>query len=414
MNNGTTGISSKQVAKLKTVFSHIVQTTRLSQESENVATTALCFILNERPEARTGFLKLLGGVLSTELTNLNFKTQQSEENTTQSDSAEPSVENPKKRRSKEQSRPDMVGYDENENAPIVYIENKFWAGLTANQPVSYLKILATQPRPTMLLVVVPDRRSEEVWGEMMRRLSKEEIQIEEAVPKGIIKCAKISLNPHGQKLALTTWGNLIASLEKTSSDPDTRNDIQQLKSLCNQEEYAYHPISSEEMTNLRTPDLVRQLNMIVDEATVRAFDEHIFHEAGKRRITGTSPDGAGKWVAILQDKSCGLWFGLNFKWWSEYGCSPLWAAFSTSNWGRSQEVNKLLKPWADKKGIFATIEQDDGNFIVAIDIPHDKEKEDVILAIVELFAEIGHELSSLPPRKTDAQPVAVEPNLSQG
>ena len=224
MKNDTTGISSKQVAKLKTVFSHIVQTTHLSQESENVATTALCFILNERPEARTGFLKLLDGVLSTKLTNLNFKTQQSEENTTQSDSAEPSGENAKKQHGKEQSRPDMVGYDESENAPIVYIENKFLAGLTDNQPVSYLKNLAKQPHPTMLLVVVPDRRSEEVWGEMMRRLTKEKIPTaEEVAPKGIIHCAKISLNSHEQKIALTSWGNLIASLKDTSSDLATEN-----------------------------------------------------------------------------------------------------------------------------------------------------------------------------------------------
>ncbi len=399
----------------QTVFSHIVQTTRLSQETENVATTALCFILNERPEARIGFFKLLGGVLSIELPHLNFKTQQSEENTTQSDSAELTGENTKKRRGKEQSRPDMVGYDENENVPIVYIENKFWAGLTDKQPVSYLKNLAKQPHPTMLLVVVPDRRSEEVWGEMMRRLTKEKIPTaEEAAPKGIIHCAKISLNSHEQKIALTSWDTVIASLKDTSSDPATRNDIQQLQSLCIQEENSYHPISSEEVTNLRTPDLVRQLNTIVKEVSDRAFAKAVFHEIGKRRVTGNSQDGAGKWVAILPDNSCGLWFGLNFKWWSEFGCSPLWAAFSTSNWGRSHEVNKLLKPWADKKGIFATIDQDDGNFIVAIDIPHDKEKEDVILAIVKFFAEIGHELSGLLPRKTDAQTDAVEPNLSQG
>jgi len=389
----------------QTVFSHIVQTTRLSQESENVATTALCFILNERPEARKGFLRLLGGVLSTEPPNLNFKAQQSEENTSQSDPTESPGENVRKRQAREQSRPDMMGYIENENVPLVYVENKFLAGLTANQPVSYLKNLAKQPDPTMLLVIVPERRSEEVWGEMMRRLKKEGIPTkEEDVPKGIIMCAKTSLNSHEPKIALTSWTNLIASLESTTNDRATQNDIEQLKSLCNQEENAYHPIKSEELTNERTPTLVRQLNSIVKKATNRAFDKNVFHEAGKRRIPGVGQDGAGSWVAIVADNSCGLWFGLHFKWWSEYGSSPLWAEFTTSDWCRAQDVSKPLKKWADERGIFATTNQKDGHFLVAINIPHDKEEEEVILAIVERFAEIGRILKDLKPPKKDAHP----------
>ncbi len=49
---------------------------------------------------------------ATDLPELTFKTQQTEGSI----------------------RPDMWGFAGNE--PCVYIENKFWAGLTDNQPVS--------------------------------------------------------------------------------------------------------------------------------------------------------------------------------------------------------------------------------------------------------------------------------------
>ena len=63
---------------MQTVFSHIVQK-RLSQESENVATVALEFILNSSEAARNGMMKLLRGVIP-QLPRLWFRTQQTEDN----------------------------------------------------------------------------------------------------------------------------------------------------------------------------------------------------------------------------------------------------------------------------------------------------------------------------------------------
>jgi hypothetical protein len=104
---------------MATIFSHIVQK-RLSQESENVATSALEFILKSEP-ARSGMMKLLHSVTPELPQRLWFRTQQTEES----------------------SRPDMWGNDDQGKAHV-FVENKFWAGLTENQPVSYLRILAAQ------------------------------------------------------------------------------------------------------------------------------------------------------------------------------------------------------------------------------------------------------------------------------
>jgi hypothetical protein len=120
---------------MQTVLSHIVQK-RLSQESENVATEALAFILLSYKAAHNGMMKLIRGV-DPKMPRLWFRTQQTEGH----------------------NRPDMWGYDD-QGEPHVFVENKFWAGLTENQPVSYVRRLAEYAQPTILLVIGPEDRKE--------------------------------------------------------------------------------------------------------------------------------------------------------------------------------------------------------------------------------------------------------------
>ena len=77
-------------------------------------------------------MKLLRGI-EADLPDLHFRTQQTEGSI----------------------RPDMWGFDGLD--PRVFVKNKFWAGLTDNQPVSYIEQLSAFTQPTVLLVVVPCR-----------------------------------------------------------------------------------------------------------------------------------------------------------------------------------------------------------------------------------------------------------------
>jgi hypothetical protein len=49
------------------------------------------------------------------------------------------------------------------------IEAKFWAGLTENQPVTYLRSSLDSGQPGCLLFVMPAARLETVWPELVRR-----------------------------------------------------------------------------------------------------------------------------------------------------------------------------------------------------------------------------------------------------
>ncbi len=63
-----------------------------------------------------------------------------------------------------QTRPDLVGVDQH-NKECLFIEAKFWAGLTEQQPTAYLDRL---PPHTALLFVAPASRIELLWAELRR------------------------------------------------------------------------------------------------------------------------------------------------------------------------------------------------------------------------------------------------------
>lgn len=214
---------------MQTVFSHIVQK-RLSQENENVATEALAFVLRSHEAAHNGMMKLLRGV-DPHMPHLWFRTQQTDGN----------------------NRPDMQGCDD-DGQTHVFVENKFWAGLTENQPVSYLRILAECSRPTILLVVAPEDRKETLWRELNRRLADNKISTTQDMVAGIFRIVTTSTGPI---LALTSWKALLDALEpEIADDKSASSDLLQLQALCvAADSKAFLPLSSTEVTDHVHPHL---------------------------------------------------------------------------------------------------------------------------------------------------------------
>jgi hypothetical protein len=351
---------------MQTVFSHIVQK-RLSQESENVATSALEFILDSSEAARNGMMKLLRGVVP-EMPRLWFRTQETDGS----------------------SRPDMWGKDE-EGKPHVFIENKFWAGLTENQPVSYLRILAKQSHATALLVVVPQAREQTVWRELSHRLEKEGISAtERGSSAGVVRSVTTGIGPI---LALTSWTKLLSFLEhEVAEDNDAKSNLLQLRALCEAvESDSFVPISAEEVSDQRTPTLILQLSAIWKSAVEVAVTEGALNLA--RLMPQADASRTGRYAYFGNERSIGVWIGIHFALWKAHGGTPLWAVFSPGQFGHSYEVRPLLEPWAAKNDVFATTEKDD--FVVALEIPFGEEKEIVVRAIVNRLKAISDVLSVL-------------------
>lgn len=80
--------------------------------------------------------------------------------------------------------------------------------------------------------------------------------------------------------------------------------------------------------------------------------------------------------------------------WKAHGTTPLWLFFDDTEFGRAQDVRRLIEPWAGKNGILtATI---NGAFAVAIDIPAGEEQSAVVRSVVDRIKSIAGVLDVLP------------------
>ena len=368
---------------MATVFSHIIQK-RFSQVNEDVATDALAFVLESSEAARNGMAKLLHG-LQSELPPLRFKTQQ----------AEGSI------------RPDMLGVAGSE--PLVFIENKFWADLTDNQPVSYLERLAAYAKPSVLLVIAPAPRERTLWRELSRRLFEASIAVSAIdPPAGVANAVTTQLGP---VLALTSWTSVLSILEhETIEDPGARADLVQLRALCDAADVDnFTPLTRAEISDQRTPALILQLSSIVQAVTDFAITEKTVNINGLR--PQASWDRVGRYIRLSGEsiEGAGAWFGAHFDLWKTYGSTPFWLVFSNTGFGRGQEVRQLIEPWATQQGILtATI---NNCYAVALDLPAEEEKDGVVRALAGDLEAISSLLKALPPQQGQAA-VQEEPETS--
>jgi hypothetical protein len=319
---------------MESVFSHIVQT-RLSQESENVATAALAFIFGSSEMARNAMLKFLRGI-DPKMPSLWFRTQQTEGS----------------------NRPDMWGYDEG-GMPHLFIENKFWAGLTDNQPVGYLHKLAGYASPAVLLVIAPEAREETLWRELSRRLAENGDALAEHSAAAFIGHCRVTAR--GPTLALTSWERILSFLEgETVGETATQSNLFQLRSLCQATDHdAFLPFSSEYLSDQQTPALISQLTFIIQAAIEKAVSEGFLNLKRVSSVWIGRTHRLGRYANCGSNSVAGIWFGIHFDHWKTYGTTPLWVVFSATEWGRGPAVRALLEPWASREGIFTLSRKDE-------------------------------------------------------
>ena len=320
-----------------TLLAHIVP---LYGKTELVATEALRYILQQSEAARKALESMMvnAGVEVGSLTR--FETEVSGE---------------------EGERVDLVCYDEH-GTKRVLIEAKFWAGLTDNQPNTYL---ASLPEDThsALLFVAPAQRIETLWPELCRRAEEQHKLLVTSDTPTSGELRGVSIDSNGHKMMLTSWRAVLERMESQASIAGDRvvvRDIEQLAGLTERmDSDAFLPIHSDELGQ-EFPRRMLQFVNLVDQAAQRAIAEGWADASGLRVTPQWYGDGR-----YLRLHGVVVWFGIDLRNWASQGQSPIW-------------VNSY-----------------DGNYSDPIHLPTEVEHPAVLDSVLEQLSEIGQILKQL-------------------
>ena len=266
------------------VLAHVVLGGSLP--SEPAATKALAFILNSYPDIARASIGLLR-VAKVEFEPGRIKAELRHED----------------------GQPDLTIYDSNGDVRS-FVENKFWAGLTEAQPVSYLNDLPNDP-PSSLVFIVPEQRLSTVWNELKVRCDQAKLDWIDTPSRGPVTWARVG----GQTMLITSWKHVLDVLldaARFGGHEGTSHDILQLQGLTSRMDLeAFLPLRPDEVTDQETALRMMNYSGLIEEITQKLKDRRIADTTSLKTSHGYYT--AGRYLRL----ACGS--ALN----SKYGVMPV-------------------------------------------------------------------------------------------
>lgn len=364
----------------KSLFAHLA--VRFSAHPENLATEALAYVLDQSPEASKALVHFVHDLGCPVPNVTRWNTQVAAD---------------------DDALPDLVGEDEKGHTPVI-IENKFWAGLTINQPGTYLRRLP-QGSPGCVLVVAPAVRIEFLWSELLHRAADVEAvhDIRDTGPE--LRSARVGVD---RTLALVSWrvllGRIGAALN-AAGDLASGSDLMQLASLSDEMDTdAFLPLRSEELTGALGSRLV-QLRTLVEDCWNRLLQLGV---GSNRDQAGTSLGiSAGNlyWGYYLNLSSVTCMLRLAPISWAKHRATPIWLQVGYKGSPSVAALRKALDSLDTEPGRVVL----QPNFVdVAIDLPIGMEKDAVMEAIIDQVTRVKELLAGAAPTTTSHTPIGPE------
>ena len=273
------------------------------------------------------------------------------------------------------------------------VEAKFWAGLTDNQPNSYLKRLR---RGGALLFVAPEARLDTLWPELERRAKKGGFEWPADADDGR------SVDVGGKRMILTDWRTLLDAAERcasAASDTATVTSVQQLKGLCEREdEAAFVPLTREELG----PELARRLvhlNRTIDRVVVKASKKGLVRTEGVGRKLAR--DGYGRWLELgirkgdswVNSRPAGACLCMHYTAWAQYGETPIWLELAD----REDDWDVLPLKKVRKRLRDDIVDGTDGTAFVPIHLHTEVELDHVVDSVVDQLRDLAHRIAGVAP-----------------
>ncbi len=339
------------------VFAHVVLGGSI--QSEPAATQALAFILNSQAEIARAFLRMLGEA-GVEFEHGLITAEEEHEN----------------------SRPDLTIRD-SEGRMRVFVENKFWAGLTDAQPVSYLRDLP-EDLPSALVFVVPEQRVRTVWNELEGRCHRAELAWANGPGSGSVLAARVDR----KTMLITSWKFLLEGLRDAAHSgghETVRQDIVQLQNLTSRmDSEAFLPLRVEELTSQETARRLINYSDLIDDIVGKLKSDGVADTKGLKPTNGYYT--AGRYLRV--HGRFGMWFGVRLKEWREHGGTPLWLEIGNAGFSGAKGQIKTVRE------IFLDAKLDENKMLLYIPIllENDVERDTVVDAAAARIEQIADKL----------------------
>ena len=364
-----------------TLFTFLVR--RFGEPEEVLATAGLGYILEESAACRASLRGIVDRCGSAVSERLAYSTQASGD-----DSA----------------IPDLVG-SEPGGPPEVIIEGKFWAGLTENQPATYLERLRPG-HPGILLFVAPSQRIEILWSKVLERCPTSMQPIgPETVQQDELRAIELS---SGHQLAMASWRFLLSDFaqeSKAAGQDGLVADIAQLNALCEaQDRGVFLPLKSEELTDQRTAQRIVDYYALPNAIAKQAEKDGVITMAGLNAARSEYRFGH-----YLQLRNWGAYLVFDPGLWAKHGQGPIW--LELADYAVYTPGKRSWKPVVDWSPVLSRlkilraaptprlmlVERPGSRPLIGLHLPAHAEREEVIAAVVSQLRSISAILGDEPP-----------------
>ena len=333
--------------KPRTLLAHL--SWRFHPRMEEVAVEALTYILNRYPASREGLAELVERpVPDMRLSAKPFETEAVAPDGT---------------------RPDMLqrGDDESER---LFIEAKFDAPLTGNQPVAYLKRLPAEG-VSALMFLAPAERVDELWPELLGRLANSDMPYSD---KGS-RC--VAIEGTEKHLLITHWTKLLDNMEERLKDSESGlAELNQLRGLVQ------FTKAGEEKASLPGKELVNRVTEIGKASE--------WLDTRGLRATARSY-GYGRYVNLGHRYKLCVWMGVNLDLFEEFASTRLWVHCDNWSDADSRRWNERVRP-ALKDRMSPHVHEEGEALWVAV-VPEGRTRADDYAAALVRIAGILDELA---------------------
>jgi len=286
-------------------------------------------------------------------------------------------------------RTDISGIDSQGKEKVI-LEAKFWASLTENQPISYLKRLDNNGT---LVFICPSLRKVSLYKELFRRIQSEKLPFEEF---------SNSFKLNNQYILIWSWTEILELIKaelKIHQETELLSDIDQLIGLCEVvDKNSFLPLTEKDLS----PNIGKKVNSfyeIVDGVIAELSKNEQCNNEGL-----TQGGKKNRYYVYRNYYNYTISFGLNFEYWAKEADTPFFLKIEERNdkitnihkgkYSQPEELKSKIKKLTLIIGKTILEDKKEGNFIpIYPKTEEDKDNviKDMVAQINEIFTLLLHQ-----------------------